>query len=443
MLRSFSQHAAGLAQRWMPDTFVVAILMTAISIAAALAATNYGPVQTADAWGDGMWRLLTFTMQIVLTLALGHVAAHTRPVATALEAFAARLPSARAAYVSISLFSSALALISWSMALIAPAVLSRIIAQRCREKGVKVHFPLLVACGWLGSTPAMLGLSSTIALTVNTPGHFLEAQIGLIGMNQTIFTFWNLGLVTLLVVMIPLVLSLCAPRKEDCVELEACAAFQSEPIERSSQGALSLSERLETSPFISWFLALLCAGYALQHFAGGGGVNLNTLNMCFLALGLALSDSPRHFLQLLTNAGRALAPFIIVYPLYGGIMGVIGESGLGAMIVEGFVSVSGPDSLPLWTFFSAAMLNLFIPSAGGQWVVQGPIMVAAAQSLGADIPRVIMALVLGEMWTNAIQPIFALPVALVAGLHIRDIIGYGAIVLCFGGLLFLSALMFF
>ncbi len=103
---------------------------------------------------------------------------------------------------------------------------------------------------------------------------------------------------------------------------------------------------------------------------------------------------------------------------------LIADSGLGELIVNGFVAVSNSATLPLWTFFSAAFLNLFIPSAGGQWAVQGPIVVEAASQLGADIPRVAMAVAVGEVWTNTIQPLFAVPVLAIAGLHLRHIMGY-------------------
>ena len=137
------------------------------------------------------------------------------------------------------------------------------------------------------------------------------------------------------------------------------------------------------------------------------------------------------------------APFLIQYPLYAGIMGMIAVSGLGALFVQGFVAISTAESLPIWTFLSAAFLNMFIPSAGGQWAVQGPIAVEAALQLGTDIPRIAMAVTLGESWTNAFQPLYAIPVLAVAGLHVRDIIGYGVIIWALNGVFYLTALLFF
>ena len=165
--------------------------------------------------------------------------------------------------------------------------------------------------------------------------------------------------------------------------------------------------------------------------------------MVFVVLGLAFADSPRHYIELLSNAAKVAGPFLIQYPLYSGLMGLIAQSGLGALIVGGFVAVASADTLPIWTFFSAGFLNLFIPSAGGQWAVQGPIVTEAAMVLGADIPRVAMAVTIGEVWTNAIQPLYAVPVLAIAGLHIRDIMGYSVITLLTLLPIYLVALIFF
>jgi len=147
--------------------------------------------------------------------------------------------------------------------------------------------------------------------------------------------------------------------------------------------------------------------------------------------------------MLLSNAAKIAGPFLIQYPLYAGLMGMMAASGLAEIFINGFVSISNATTLPIWTFFSAAILNIFIPSAGGQWAVQGPIMTEAALILGADISRVSMAVVIGESWTNAIQPLYMIPVLAITGLSIRDIMGYSVIVLIAMGVIYSTALFFF
>ena len=210
------------------------------------------------------------------------------------------------------------------------------------------------------------------------------------------------------------------------------------------QGALvTPSQKMENARWITLLLALFGGIYVVRFFLGGGELQLDSLNMIFVVLGLAFADSPRHYIELLGNAAKVAGPFLIQYPLYSGLMGLIAESGLGALIVGGFVAVANADTLPFWTFFSAGFLNLFIPSAGGQWAVQGPIVTEAAIQLGADIPRVAMSVTVGEVWTNMIQPLYAVPVLAIAGLHIRDIMGYCVIALLTLAPIYLTALIFF
>ena len=442
MLRVTTRFFVRLADRWMPDPLVVAVFLTFVCLAAALLLTDFGFVNSIDAWGSSFWSLLAFTMQMVLILGLGHVVAHTKPVYRGLVYIADCFKSAPMAYGGIAFVAAFGGLFSWGIALIVPAVLSRIIGESCQRRGIKVHFPLLVASGWLGSSTSMQGLSASIPLTINTPGHFLESQIGLIGLSATIFSIWSLSIVLTKVCMIPLVVSRLGPAESEIREMPPL--LNPAHVDAHEDAiATTPSQRMESSRVVTLALAALGALYTAMHFQEGGDLNLNTINMIFLTLGLALTDSPKHYLQLLGNAGRVIAPFLIQYPLYAGIMGIIAVSGLGELVVNGFVSVATAESLPIWTFFSAGFLNLFIPSAGGQWAVQGPIAVEAAMQLGTDVPRIAMAVTLGESWTNAIQPLYAIPVLAVAGLHIRDVVGYGVIICALNGTIYLTALLFF
>ncbi len=442
MLRITTRFFVRLADRWMPDPLVVAIFLTFICVAAAVLFTDFGVADSVDAWGISFWNLLAFTMQMVLILGLGHVVAHTRPVYRALVYIADQVTSAKMAYGGLAFVAGFCGLFSWGVALIVPAVLSRIIASSCKRRGIKVHFPLLVACGWLGASTSMQGLSASIPLTINTPGHFLEEQIGLIGLSATIFSAWSLSILFTKLFMIPVVVSRLGPDANEIREMPDVLA-PAERGEKATDGPVTPSQRMENARVVTVGLAVLGGFYTALHFNNGGGLNLNMINMIFLVVGLALADSPRHYLELLGNAGRVIAPFLVQYPLYAGIMGVIAVSGLGELFVKGFVAISTAESLPIWTFFSAGFLNLFIPSAGGQWAVQGPIAVEAATQLGTDLPRIAMAVTLGESWTNAIQPLYAIPVLAVAGLHIRDVVGYGVIICALNGTIYLTGLLFF
>lgn len=427
----------------MPDPLVIAIFLTIVTFLAALIFTDFGPGQAVDAWGEGYWGLLRFTAQMILILALGHVVAHTRGVHRILVAIFSRVHSARAAYVSLTTFAGIAALFSWGLGLVVPAVLARIVANNCRERGIRVHYPLLIACGYCGTVVSMQGLSASIPLLMNTPGHFLEESIGLIGLDQTIFSVWSMSIVAAILIVLPQVMCRLAPDPADIVEFSEPESEGARNSGVSAEEPKTPSEKLENARWVTLLLAFLGGLYVARYFVAGGELQLDSINMIFVVLGLAFTDSPRHYILLLSNAAKIAGPFLIQYPLYAALMGLMAASGLGALFVDGFVSIASAGTLSIWTFFSAAILNLFIPSAGGQWAVQGPIVVDAAMQLGADIPRIAMAVTIGEVWTNAIQPLYAVPVLAIAGLHIRHIMGYCVIALLTVSVIDLTALIFF
>jgi short-chain fatty acids transporter len=105
-------------------------------------------------------------------------------------------------------------------------------------------------------------------------------------------------------------------------------------------------------------------------------------------------------------------------------MGMMRDSGLAGVISQGFVSVSNPDTFPFFCFLSAVIINFFIPSGGGHWVVQGPFLVPAAQALGVSPAVTAMAVAFGDQTANMVQPFWALPILAIARLSIRDVMGY-------------------
>jgi len=111
--------------------------------------------------------------------------------------------------------------------------------------------------------------------------------------------------------------------------------------------------------------------------------------------------------------------------------------------VLGVFGVVGADSLPFFSFISAGLVNMFVPSGGGQWAVQAPIVIPAAQELGADISRVAMAVAWGDAWTNLIQPFWALPVLAIAGLKAKDIMGFCVVQLFVTGVFISLVLSFY
>ncbi|MEE8371145.1 MAG: TIGR00366 family protein [Sphingomonadales bacterium] len=447
MLKATAGFFVRLVERWIPDPYVIAVLLTGLVFLLSATLADYGVLETVEAWGDSFWGLLRFTGQIILTLVLGYAVANTGPAKRLLEAIAGRVTTARGAYMLVCFVGGVAALFSWGLSLVSAAVMARKTAEVCQAKGIRVHYPLLVAGGYSGFVVWHQGFSGSIPLAINTPDHFLADKIGLIGVSETILTPWSIILALFIVFTLPFIIARLAPDDDALRPLPKDLAPLPE-LEDPGPGEVheggSPAERLEASRLINFAVVGVGLVYLYSHFiARGDGLNLDVLNFIFLLLGLSLAASPRHYLELVTDAARVIGPFLIQYPLYAGLMGVMAASGLGAMVVEGFVGLASAESLPIWSFFSAGLLNVFVPSGGGQWAVQGPIVINAALRLGADVPRVAMAVALGDQWTNMIQPLFAIPALAIAGLHIRDIMGFCLITLFYTGVIFVVALTFF
>ena len=438
MLNRIVSPLVRLFVRFMPDALVVAILLWLLTMLLAVVLTGTSPLQAIEFWGDSFWNLLTFTNQITLTLLFGYAFANTAPVRALLLRIAGLARTPRTAYALACVVTGVLALFSWGLSLIAAGIMARAVGEACRRRGVRVHYPLLVASAFSGFVIWHQGLSASIGLTIATPGHFLEDQIGLIPTSQTLFTPWNVVVALFVLVTLPILMSALHPADDEIEEIELDEDSGQPPA--STRPAKTPAQWLERSTWLA--LTVVAAGgvYLWIHYgARGRGLELNILNFTFLVVGLLLAGSALRYAEIIVDGGRVAAPFLLQYPFYAGIAGLMASSGLAEMVVSLFVSVANAQTLPLFGLLSGGLLNLFIPSGGGQWAVQGPIMMAAAQELGADLPRVAMSVAFGDQWTNLIQPLALLPVLAIARIQVSKIMGYTFVALFWTGAVFAVA----
>jgi len=185
-----------------------------------------------------------------------------------------------------------------------------------------------------------------------------------------------------------------------------------------------LVRALDHGPLVTWALGLLGVWWSVRYLRAHGlqALDPNAMNFMLLTVGLLLSGSPRALMDTATEAARACAGIIVQFPFYGGILGILVASGLAVKL--GGLLPAGPSALPLSTFLSAGLVNLFVPSGGGQWAVQGPVVMQAAVQTGVEPGRVVLALAWGDQWTNLLQPFWALPLLGITGLRAGDILGY-------------------
>lgn len=414
---------------YLPDPFVLAILFTAAVFVAGVALTESTPVDMVVYWGEGFWKLLTLAMQFVLVLCTGFILAIS-PVSKRLMASLARLATTPGgAIVNVTMVALAAAWINWAFGLVVGALYAREMVRHVPS----VNYRLLIASAYSGFVIWHGGLGGSIPLLINTPGHFAEPTIGLIPTSQTIFSGYNIFICLAIFITLPFLNRMMGATAEPGdarpAEVEQ-AGSEKEAIPQTP------AARLENSRIIPLFAAALGAIYLVIYFADSGfNLSIDIVNMIFLTLALVCCGTARQFLDGLQEAVKGVGGIVVQFPFYAGIMGMMAASGLVPLIADWFVSIATPTSLPLFTFLSAGIVNIFIPSGGGQWAVQGPVMLQAGQDLGVDLSKIAMAVAWGDAWTNMIQPFWALPALAIAGLHARDIMGYLVMVLLVTGVI--------
>ncbi len=429
-----------IMQRYLPDPFLFVIILTFVVFGLALIFTDNGPYQLVQQWGNGFWGLLSFTMQMVLVLVTGHVLASSQIFKKGLGSLASFAKTPGQAIVIVTVVSMIASLINWGFGLVIGALFAKELAKRVNN----VDYRLLIASAYSGFLVWHGGISGSVPLTIATPGHFTEDIIGIIPTSETIFSTFNMVIVLGLLITIPIINRLSMPSKEQTITVDPALLqddIQATAIEKE---ALTPADKLENSKLLSLLIGLVGLTFLFYYFATNGfKLNLDIVNFLFLFLGILFHGTPKLFLDAVLNAVKGTSGIIIQFPFYAGLMGVMTASGLAAVISDAFIAISNDFTFPMLAFISAGIVNFFVPSGGGQWAVQGPIMLDAATQLGASLPKTAMAVAWGDAWTNMIQPFWALPALAIAGLKAKDIMGYLVMVTIVSGVVISLGFLFF
>lgn len=428
-----------LVERYIPSAFVFVIVLTIVVAILALTLTDAGPVDVVRSWGDGLSGLLAFMTQMALVLLLGHALANTSPVHRLLTRLGGVPRTPVQAYVFVFVVASLASLITWGLGLVVGGLLAKEVAAQLRARGVKLHFPLLVAAGYSGFVVWHMGYSGSGPLTAATKGSFLaEAIGGTIPLADTMFSPWNIAAAAAVIIVVALALAVVAPKRNAPIfELE----FDARDKKVAEEKVVTPADKLDASRILTLLLGVGLVAYLVIHFSEGGTITLDIVNWTFLALILLLVRNPFELIRLTKNAASNVGDILLQFPLYAGILGMMVGSGLIGVFSDFFVNVSTPQTFGVMALFAAGLVNFFVPSGGGQFAVQGPIMLDAAHRLGVDPSVAIMAVSYGDQWTNMIQPFWALPLLAIAGLKMRDILGYTTITFLAAGLVFCATLL--
>jgi len=432
----------------LPSPFSIAVILTGISFVFALLFTNPGVSNTsyfidvAGFWEKGFWELLAFTTQMILMLVLGHTLALTKSANSLINILVKYCnTTARAAFI-VTLLSVTVSLFNWGLGLIFGAILARKVGESAKNKGFELNYPLIGAAGYSGLMVWHGGFSGSAPLKIAEANHFLVDSIGQIYINETILSPMNIAVSLALILVLPLSMFLLAKKTKNKV-FELDTTTLTDNVAKSTvQGA----EKLDYSRIFSLIFSLIFIFIALKKLFDAydlSFLNLNFINFLLFGLGLLLHQNIAQFLTAVNKAIAGSAGILIQFPLYAGIMGIMKFSGLSVLFTDFFIGISTQFSFPVYTLISAGLVNIFVPSGGGQWIVQGPIIVEAAKHLNVPIAKAVMALAYGDQLTNMLQPFWALPLLGITGLKAKEIIPYTFFLMIIGFVIYTSGLIIF
>ena len=435
MFKKFTNGCVRVVNRWLPDPFLFAIILTIVVFIASMLGTQQGPMQLVQAWGQdsGFWGLLAFSMQMALVLVLGSAMASATVCKKALGAIAATAHDKKSAIIIVTFVSTICCWLNWGFGLIAAALLAKEVARRVKD----VDYPLLIAAAYSGFVIWHAGLSGSIPLQLASTTTILDVEYTA-PTSETLFHPMNLIMCIIILITMPLINYAMHPSKEQTILVDP--AILQEEAEKEYK-IDTPAEKIEHSKIL-WIITLVLGFvYILFYFINNGfTLSLNIVNMIFMFLGILLHGDLRRYVDAIGEAAAGAAGILLQFPFYAGIMGLmVAKNGdgvsLAGIIADFFVNISNDVTFPVLTFLSAGIINFFVPSGGGQWAVQAPIVMPAATEMGIEYGRAAMAIAWGDQWTNMIQPFWALPALGIAGLSARNVMGYLVVILLYTGII--------
>ena len=441
LLQRLTAFFVRLFERYTPDPYILAVVLSILTAVLAALLAPRGSITTIfTGWYNGLFSISAFAFQVLLILVTGYALSTSKPIRTLLSRVASLGTTPKRAIVLTIVVVYIASFLNWGFGLVVAGLLAREIAQR-----IRIDFGWLVGGAYSGWMIFSSGFSSSIALSLATPGSSLNIVQKVTGqvlpLGSMLFTPLNLIPAVLLLVILPVLFCAIEPAKTE-VQAAKLTTTEDSPNAEEPIGPTTLARRLEQSCVLN--LVFVAAGViALGCIWGQSGVSLdiNSVIFIFLIAGLLLHWRPIRYIQAVNRAARVTGPLILQYPLYGGIMGILISTGLADVVAKAFIQFANAHTLPFWNYVASLLISLFVPSAGGHWAVQGPFAVPAAVGLHASQAATAMGVAYGEQVADMIQPFWALPVVAVAGISIRRVMGFTVMSFLMGMVLFGAALL--
>ncbi len=447
IFRNIIDGCVGFMQKYLPEPFIFAIILTFVAILVAMPVCHQSIVEVVTNWGGGVWNLLGFSMQMALVLVTGATLAAAPLIKKGISRLASMPKTPAGAIALVTGISAVACWLNWGFGLIVGAIFAKEIAKKLKN----VDYRLLIASAYSGFVVWHAGISGSIPLKMASDVNELVKDTNgvitsVIPIGNTILDWHNIIMVVIVTLALVVINSLMHP-KTGIVAIDP-ALLQEDAVETHENASQKTpAMKLENSRLLSALLALLGLSFLIiSLFFKHKAFDLGSVILLFLFLGIVLHKTPIAYVRAFAKSVGGAAGILLQFPFYAGIMGIItgvGESGicLGTVVSEAFVNISTSTTYPIYTFLCAAILNMFVPSGGGHWAIQAPIMFAAGEALNVDHGLTGMAIAWGDAWTNLIQPFWALPALAIAKLNAKDIMGFCLIDLVVSGIIIISGLL--
>ncbi|MEX2482066.1 MAG: TIGR00366 family protein [Gammaproteobacteria bacterium] len=453
MLEQFRRLGAGLStitERWVPDAWVICLMLTVVAIVLAIVGAGATLEQTVLAWGEGVWNLLGLAMQFTIAMVAAHACVASRPVYRLFN-WLASLPNPGKpvqALILAGVFSLIMGYINWAVCLVSCALFTPFILRRNPNVDVRV----LICASYVGlGTVWHGGLSGSGPLILATPDNPLlnpasgEAVVSrLYPVTETLYNSFNL--VFLVIIGLTGLAATCLLHPKTgarTLTVEQAEAIMPKPPQEDPPPSRPADH---IDRFRGWVLlaAVLLAyplGHAVVTQGFGTSWTINAYNVTFLVLALLLHGRAPSFLRACRNGVDSAWGIIVQFPFYAGIFGLLQNTDLGEWLGDFFAEVATTTTYPWIVYMYSGFMNLFVPSAGSKWMIEAPFLIPAGEQLDVSVVTIVLAYAYGDSTTNLIQPFFAIPILAVTRLRFGDIVGYTFMVaaVCF---LVCSAAMF-
>jgi short-chain fatty acids transporter len=446
---SFSDKLGNTIKNFLPAPFTIAVLLSLVTFLLAFfisdkISEDSRVFEILSYWEKGLWdsKMTVFAMQMMLMLVLGHSLALTKPINKLInKATYFCSNSARAAAI-ITFSTLIVSLFNWGLGLIFGAIFARKVGEYASKNNIKINYPLIGAAGYSGMMIWHGGVSGSAPLKIAEEGHFLQEKIGIISQSQTVFSLMNIYITITLLIILPIIMYLIGQKSKSSI-ISLVEEESSKPLK------ITGAENLDHSNIIAYLfggIILIFSIYKaliLPDIISLKFITPNFINLLLLAMCIIMHQNFYNFLMAIDKAIRGASGILIQFPLYFGIMGIMKYSGMIEIMSDFFIEISTKQTFPILTFLSAGIVNIFVPSGGGQWAVQGPIIVESAIKIGVSIPKAIMSLAYGDQITNMLQPFWALPLLGITGLKAKEIFPYTLIIMLVGSCIFIMGLLIF